>query len=79
MSGGRTRMASEVGAFGVTEGAGVGVGVADMGVGVARPPQAASRRETSSKRKHFVRTTFLQRRIQIFYLILKFQSAFRAL
>jgi hypothetical protein len=45
----------------------------------ARPLQAASRVRMIRKRAVFVRTKFLQRRMQVFYLILKVQSVFRAL
>jgi hypothetical protein len=66
-------------AVGLAVGLGVAVGGSGVGVVVARPPQAASRVKTISKKTSFVRTGKLQRRIQVFYLILKFQSAFRAL
>jgi hypothetical protein len=66
-------------AVGLAVGFGVDVGVGGMGVGVRRPPQAASRGKIISKKTSFVRTRSLQRRMQVFYLILKFQSAFRAL
>jgi hypothetical protein len=60
---------------GVTDGFGVGDGVAAAGVGVARPPQAASNRQTISKGKYLVRTKLLQERMGVFYLILNHQSA----
>jgi hypothetical protein len=66
-------------AVGLTVGSGVGVGVAGTGAGVAGLPQAVSRRQASSRRMDFVRTWFLQGRMQVFYLILKAQSATGAL
>ena len=68
-----------VAVVGLAVGFGVAVGAAGMEVVAARPPQAASRVRMIRKKTSFVRTKFLQRRMQVFYLILKVQSAFRAL
>jgi hypothetical protein len=66
-------------AVGLAVGSGVALGGCCIGVAVARPPQATSRVKVISEKTSFVRTGFLQRRMQVFYLILKYQSAFRAL
>ena len=62
---------------GLAVGFGVPVEAAGMDGVAARQPQAASRVKRISKKTSFVRTGMLRRRIQVFYLILKFQSAFR--
>jgi F0F1-type ATP synthase membrane subunit c/vacuolar-type H+-ATPase subunit K len=64
---------------GLTVGFGAPVAAAGMELVAARPLQAASRVRMIRKRAVFVRTKFLQRRMQVFYLILKVQSVFRAL
>jgi hypothetical protein len=66
-------------AVGLAVGFGAAVGVAGIEVVAARPPQAASRVRMIRKKTRVVRTSFLQRKMQVFYLILKVQSAFRAL
>jgi hypothetical protein len=66
-------------AVGLAVGSGDGVGVAAGGGVVARPAQAVSRMKASSKRKNFFRTRSLQGRMQVFYLILKFQSTEKVL
>jgi hypothetical protein len=73
-------MASGVAAVALAVGlGGATVAGCEVAVGVARPLQAASRVKMINKKTSFVRTGFLQTRMQVFYLILKFQSAFRAL
>jgi hypothetical protein len=64
---------------GLAVGFSVPVAAAGAEVVAVRPPQAASRVRMIRKRTVFVRTKFLQGRMQVFYLILKVQSAFRAL
>jgi hypothetical protein len=68
-----------LGVVGLAVGFGVPVETAGMEVVAARPLQAASRVRMIRKKTDLVRTKFLQRRMQVFYLILKVQSAFRAL
>jgi hypothetical protein len=68
-----------VGVVGLAVGFGVPVEAAGMDVVAALPPQAASRVRKIRKRTGFVRTKFLQRKMQVFYLILKVQSARKAL
>jgi hypothetical protein len=72
-------MASGMLAVGLAVGLEVAVAGCMVAVGVARPLQAASRVKMINKKTSFVRTSFLQTRMQVFYLILMFQSAFRAL
>jgi hypothetical protein len=62
-------MTSGMLAVGLAVGSGVSVGVAGKAVGVARLPQAVSRKPANSNRMSLVRKRGLQRRMEVFYLI----------